>query len=375
MPTVEQVREALADIQDPELHRSIVELGMVKGIDISNSTVVVDLALTIPGCPLKSYFQEVLPARIKNEFTEITDVQVNLGSMTEEERQNVVGGIRKETVAPFARPDTSTTVIAVGSGKGGVGKSTVTANLAVALAQKGHSVGLLDADVWGFSIPRMMGISSRPTAIDDMLIPLEAYGVKMISTGNLVAEDNPVIWRGPMLHKLLQELLTKVHWDEPEYLLIDLPPGTGDISISLSQFVPGGNFIVVTTPQAAATRVAERACGMAQKVNLQLAGVIENMAYSVCETCGERTYPFGSGGGQELADRFNIPLLGRVPLDPPMRDFADHGKPAVVSLPDSLSAEAFGEVVGRIGEILPPKQKSKPRKTLPLIVNPGAQGA
>lgn len=179
-----------------------------------------------------------------------------------------------------------------------------------------------------------------------------------------------------MLHKLLQELLTKVHWDEPEYLLIDLPPGTGDISISLSQFVPGSSFIVVTTPQAAATRVAERACGMAQKVNLQLAGVIENMAYSVCETCGERTYPFGSGGGQELADRFNIPLLGRVPLDPPMRDFADHGKPAVVSLPNSLSAEAFGEVVGRIAEILPPKEKSKPRKTLPLIVNPGAaQGA
>jgi ATP-binding protein involved in chromosome partitioning len=291
--------------------------------------------------------------------------------MTEEERKELIGGIREETPSPFARTDSSTTVIAIGSGKGGVGKSSVTANLAAALAMKGHSVGLLDADVWGFSIPRMMGVTAKPTVVDEtMIIPLEAYGVKMISIGNFVPEDNPVVWRGPMLHKVLQQFLSDVHWDEPNYLLIDMPPGTGDISLSLSQFVPGSSFIVVTTPQQAAVRVAERACGMAQKVNMKLAGVIENMAFAVCDQCGERTYPFGSGGGKELADRFNVPLMGQIPLDPPMRDFADHGKPAVVSLPDSPSAEAFNKIVTELEAIFPPKERSKPRKSLPLVMGP-----
>jgi ATP-binding protein involved in chromosome partitioning len=200
----------------------------------------VDLALTIPGCPLKSFFQEVLPAKLKDRFPEITEVQINLGAMTEDERKSLVGGLRQNNdIVPIAGPDSATTVLAVGSGKGGVGKSTMTVNLAAMLAKRGHTVGLLDADVWGFSIPRMLGVRENPTVVDErLIIPPEAHGFKMISIGNFVPEDNPVVWRGPMLHKALQQFLSDVHWEEPEYLLIDMPPGTGDISISLAQFAP-----------------------------------------------------------------------------------------------------------------------------------------
>lgn len=374
MPDQQQITEVLATINDPELHRSIVELGMVKGIQIDLPNVAVDIALTIAGCPLKSFFQEVIPAKLKDAFPEITHVQVNLGAMSEEERRGLVSGMREEQAAPFGRPDSSTTVIAIGSGKGGVGKSTVTVNLAAALAQKGHSVGLLDADVWGFSVPRMLGMMQQPTVIDQQLIvPLEAYGFKMISMGNFVPEDNPVVWRGPMLHKFLSDLLTNVHWEEPEYLLLDMPPGTGDVSLSLSQFVPGSQFVIVTTPQQAAQKVAERAGHMAVKVGMKVAAVIENMSYTICEHCDERTYPFGSGGGRDLAHKFNVPLIGQIPLDPPMRDFADHGKPAVISLPDSPSALAFDEVVTQLVDLIPPKPKAT-RKPLPLVMSPGAQG-
>ena len=372
MPTIEQIRSVLAEINDPEIHRSIVELNMVRNIDLTGSTVTVDLALTIPGCPLKSFFQEVLPAKLKDAFPDITDVRINLGAMTEEERKTLVGGLRSESpVAPLARPDSATTVVAVGSGKGGVGKSTTTVNLAAALAKRGHTVGLLDADVWGFSIPRMLGVHEDPTVVDErLIIPPEAHGFKMISIGNFVNEDSPVVWRGPMLHKALQQFLTDVHWEDPEYLLIDMPPGTGDISISLSQFAPGAQMILVTTPQMAAERVAERAGHMAVKVGMKVAGVIENMAYAICSHCGERTYPFGSGGGEELAKRFGAELLGQVPLDPPMRDFADNGVPSVVGLPDSPSAQAFEEIVDRFERLLPVKPKPPKRKSLPLLMTP-----
>jgi ATP-binding protein involved in chromosome partitioning len=371
MASVEEIRSVLAEINDPEIHRSIVELNMVRGIRIDGSAVTVDLALTIPGCPLKSFFQEVLPAKLKDRFPEILDVRINLGAMTEEERKSLVGGLKEDNITPLARADSSTTVVAVGSGKGGVGKSTMTVNLAAALAKRGHTIGLLDADVWGFSIPRMLGVTDSPTVVDErLIIPPEAYGIKMISIGNFVPEDNPVVWRGPMLHKALQQFLSDVHWEEPQYLLIDMPPGTGDISISLSQFAPGTRMILVTTPQMAAERVAERAGHMAAKVGMKVGGVIENMAYATCDSCGERTYPFGSGGGRELADRFGAPLLGQVPLDPPMRDFADHGKPAVVALPNSQSARAFEAIVDEFLLYFPAKPKASRRKALPLIMGP-----
>lgn len=371
MPTIEQIRSVLAEINDPEIHRSIVELNMVRGIDLDGSLVTVDLALTIPGCPLKSFFQEVLPAKLKERFPEITEVKINLGAMTEDERKSLVGGLRDDNVAPMARPDSATTVIAIGSGKGGVGKSTTTVNLAAALAKRGHSVGLLDADVWGFSTPRMLGVTENPTVVDErLIIPPEAFGIKMISIGCFVPEDKAVVWRGPMLHKALQQFLTDVHWDDPEYLLIDMPPGTGDISISLAQFAPGTQMILVTTPQMAAERVAERAGHAADKVGMKVAGVIENMAYALCHSCGERTYPFGSGGGQALADTFGAPLLGQVPLDPPMRDFADNGVPSVVGLPDSVSALAFEEIVDKFLVLFPAKGKPPKRKSLPLIMTP-----
>ena len=376
MPTIEQVRDVLATINDPELHRSIVELGMVKGIEVEPPRVTVDLALTIPGCPLKSFFQEVLPAKISATFPEISNVTVNLGAMTEEERKALVGGVRSQAPVSFAQPDSRTTVLAIGSGKGGVGKSTVTANLAAALAKRGHSVGLLDADIWGFSSSRMLGTSARPTVVDErLIIPVEAYGFKMISMGNLVEDDRPIVMRGPMLHKILQNFLSDVHWEEPDYLLIDMPPGTGDISLSLSQFVPGCSIILITTPQQAAEKVAERAGHMAGKVGMKVAGVIENMAYALCEHCGERTHPFGTGGGQELADTFAAPLLGQIPLDPPMGQLADHGKPSVIVTPDSPSARAFEEVTDALVQLVPPRPKSRARKSLPLIMNPSAAGA
>lgn len=375
MPTVDEVREVLATINDPELHRSIVELGMVRGIEVASPLVTVDLALTIPGCPLKSFFQEVLPAKIQASFPDISQVTVNLGAMTDEERKALVGDLKSQAPLSFAQPDSRTTVLAIGSGKGGVGKSTVTANLAAGLAARGHSVGLLDADIWGFSSSRMVGTSAKPTVIDERLIvPLEAYGFKMISMGNLVEDDRPIVMRGPMLHKILQSFLSDVHWEEPEYLLIDMPPGTGDISLSLSQFVPGCSIILITTPQQAAEKVAERAGHMAVKVGMKVAGVIENMAYAICDHCGERTHPFGTGGGQELAQTFGAPLLGRIPLDPPMMGLADHGQPAVVALPESASAKAFGELTDALVELIPPRPKSRVRKPLPIIMNPATAG-
>lgn len=371
MPTIDQVRDVLTTINDPELHRSIVELGMVKEIEVAPPQVTVDLALTIPGCPLKSFFQEVLPAKIQAAFPEITQVTVNLGAMTDEERKALVGGVRSQSPTSFAQPESRTTVLAIGSGKGGVGKSSITANLAAALAKRGHSVGLLDADIWGFSSSRMVGTSAKPTVVDERLIvPVEAYGFKMISMGNLVEDDRPIVMRGPMLHKILQSFLSDVHWEEPEYLLIDMPPGTGDISLSLSQFIPGCSILLITTPQQAAEKVAERAGHMAGKVGMKVAGVIENMAYAVCDHCGERTHPFGTGGGQELADTFGAPLLGQIPLDPPMGELADQGKPSVIVSPESPSARAFEEMTETLVTLIPPRPKARVRKSLPIITNP-----
>jgi ATP-binding protein involved in chromosome partitioning len=370
MPSSEQISEVLGEIQDPELHRGLNELNMVRNIAIEGTQVGVLIALTIPGCPLKSFFTEVIPAKLKESFPTISDVQVELTSMTEEERQSLVGGIRKESPAPFARSDSPTQVIAVGSGKGGVGKSTTTANLAASLAKLGHSVGLLDADVWGFSIPRMLGVHERPTVVEDMIMPPEIFGVKIVSIGLFTAEDNPVVWRGPMLHKALQQFLTDVHWDEPDYLLIDLPPGTGDVAISIAQFLPGAAMVIVTTPQAVAEKVAQRAGFMAEKTGLKVTGVLENMSYFRGDD-GKRYDIFGSGGGKTLADKLGVPLLGQIPIDPKLRELADVGAPVVLQEPDSEVAQALDTAAKEMVNLLPSRPKPSKRIELPLMTQGG----
>ena len=371
MPTQEQISEILGQIQDPELHRGLNDLNMVRNIAIDGARISVLVALTIPGCPLKSFFREVIPAKLVESFPDIEHVAVELTSMTEEERQAVIGGVRKESPAPFARSDSPTQVIAVGSGKGGVGKSTTTVNLAASLAKLGHTVGLLDADVWGFSIPRMLGVHERPTVVDDMIMPPEMFGVKIVSIGLFTTEDNPVVWRGPMLHKALQQFLTDVHWDEPEYLLVDLPPGTGDVSISIAQFLPGASMVIVTTPQAVAEKVAQRAGFMAEKTGLRVAGVVENMSYFRGDD-GKEYNIFGSGGGAALAERLRVPLLGEIPIDPELRAFADAGAPIVLQAPDSEVAQKLDVCAKELVNLLPPKPKPAKRINLPLMPVPMA---
>jgi len=373
MPTQEQISQVLGEIQDPELHRGLNELKMVRGITISGTEVSVLIALTIPGCPLKDYFHTVIPAKLKESFGEISEVTVELTSMTEEERNALVGGLKKDTPAPFARSDSTTQVIAIGSGKGGVGKSTTTVNIAASLAKLGHSVGLLDADVWGFSIPRMLGIHERPTVVGEMIMPPEIFGIKVVSIGLFTAEDNPVVWRGPMLHKALQQFLSDVHWDEPDYLLIDLPPGTGDVAISIAQFLPGANMVIVTTPQAVAEKVAQRAGLMAEKTNLSVLGVVENMSYFRGDD-GKDYHIFGEGGGQILADKLHVPLLGQIPLEPSTREFADAGAPIVLQDPDAEVSQAFVTTAKEIVNLVPPRPRPAKRISLPLVQGPMAPG-
>jgi ATP-binding protein involved in chromosome partitioning len=299
----------------------------------------------------------------------VRSVKVDLGVMSDEQRAGIAERLRSSQAHGHAQQhghgdepqrsnpfiDASTRVLAIASGKGGVGKSSVTTNLAVALARRGHSVAAVDADVWGFSMPRMLGIDRPPTIIDDVIIPPEAHGVKLISMGFFAREDQPVVWRGPMLHKALEQFLTDVHWDEPEYLVVDLPPGTGDIALSMAQFLPRAEVLVVTTPQPAAQRVAQRAAYMAHKVNLDVVGVVENMSWFTCGH-GERYELFGSGGGAELAEALDVPLLGKVPLVPELRAGGDVGRPIVVTDPESEAARTFAEVARRLDEDLAPKR-------------------
>ncbi|MDR5683268.1 MAG: Mrp/NBP35 family ATP-binding protein [Armatimonadota bacterium] len=342
-PSREQVLEALRDVQDPELHRSIVELDMVRDVTIRDGQVRVDALLTISGCPLRETIVESIRQRVA-QLPGVRAVDVNLGVMSAEQRQALITKLRgpQPTDRPpaFLGPDSPVRVLAVASGKGGVGKSTVTANLAVALAQRGARVGLIDADVYGFSIPRMLGLEGRPTVIDQMIIPMERWGVRAISMGMLVDREDAVVWRGPMLHKALVTFIGEVHWGDVETLLIDLPPGTGDVSITIAQQLPRAEMLVVTTPQPAAVEVAARAARMAQKVNMRVVGVIENMSYYDPPGAG-RVYPFGTGGGRALAQRLGVPLLAEVPLDPRVRECADRGEPVVLAEPDSPAVAAF----------------------------------
>jgi ATP-binding protein involved in chromosome partitioning len=366
----DQVLEALRPVQDPELHRSIVELDMVRRIEVDGSRVAVTVALTIAGCPLRAEITNRVNGAV-TALDGVDGVDLDFTVMTDDERAALRTMLHGDPAAtagsqqahghaegraiPFADPGSKTRVLLIASGKGGVGKSSVTTNLSVALARRGRDVAVVDADVWGFSIPRMLGVQHPPVVIDEMLVPPESHGVRCISMGFFAAEDQPVIWRGPMLHKALEQFLTDVFWDDPDYLVIDLPPGTGDISLSLSQFLPRAEVYIVTTPQPAAQRVAQRAAFMAQKVNLEVKGVVENMSWFTGDD-GKRYELFGAGGGSELAVRLGVPLLGKVPLVPELRAGSDSGAPIVATQPDGEAAGVFADIAATIDVELAPKR-------------------
>ena len=353
MPSEAELLEALRPVEDPELHRSVVDLDMVREVRVEGATARVVIALTVPGCPLKAE----ITARVSDALTAMDGIEaadVEFTSMSEEERARLRGKLGHQAAGAelrtsvFASGESRARVLAVASGKGGVGKSTITANLAVALARAGARVGVLDADVWGFSIPRMLGVDRPPIVIDDMIVPPEVHGVTVTSMGFFVDEDRPVIWRGPMLHKALEQFLCDVHWGtDLDYLVVDMPPGTGDVAISMAQFLPGAEILVVTTPQPAAQAVAQRAGLMAEKVDHDVVGVIENMSWLDLPG-GERRRIFGEGGGQELAGKLGVPLLGQVPIDEAMREGADTGRPIVATDPDSPGARALRDIAGKV---------------------------
>jgi len=369
MPVSEaEVRTALADVVEPELVLPILALGLVQGIAVDGATVVIAIAEPLAD---RGRWAE-LEARVieaVGALDGVERVEVDLRAMTDDELP-AVARVLKGTPppnplavvdanapprpAPRINPftDRRTRIIAIASGKGGVGKSSVTTNLAIALAQRGRRVAVVDADVWGFSLPRMLGVGHPPDLIDDVIVPPTAHGVHVISMGFFTPEDQAVIWRGPMLHKALEQFLTDVYWAAPEYLVVDLPPGTGDISLSIAEFLPHAEVVIVTTPQPAAQKVAQRAASMASKVNLEVIGVIENMSWFRGDDA--KAYEiFGAGGGQDLADQLDVPLLGRIPLVPALREGGDDGHPIVVADPDDEAAAVFRSIAERIDATTP----------------------
>ncbi|MDX6697890.1 MAG: ATP-binding protein involved in chromosome partitioning [Solirubrobacteraceae bacterium] len=344
MPTREQVMEALKAVIDPELRRDIVELEMVRSIEFpAPGTVDVMVSLTTPGCPIRNHFETAVAGAVTG-LEGVESVNVAFDVLTDTEKGRLQQKLGRAALPEGALAEVRN-VICVASGKGGVGKSTLTANLAAAFAAEGKRAGALDADVWGYSIPRMMGLGAqRPkVSAERKIIPLEAHGVSVMSIGFFLEEDQAVVWRGPMLHKALQQFLEDVAWGEIDYLIVDLPPGTGDVSMTLAQLLPQAQFVVVTTPQPAAQRVARRAAELAIKFKLELAGVVENMA-GFATPDGQRFPIFGEGGGQLLADELGVPLLGKVPLTMPLREHADSGTPLVLADPDDPAAQAIRQV-------------------------------
>src|ERR1700729_915501 len=361
LPTAEQVAQALAGVNDPEIHRPITELGMVKEIKIeADGTVRVGVYLTVAGCPLRDTINRDVTAAV-SAVPGVRQVKIDRDVMSEEQPRELQARLRgssgqgkAEKEIPFAKPGSLTKVYAIASGKGGVGKSSVTVNLAVALAGTGLKVGLLDADIYGHSVPRMLGGSARPTQVEQMIMPPSAYGVSAISSGRLKKGNEPLPLRGPILHRLLTQFLADVYWGDLDVLLMDLPPGTGDVAISAAHLVPGSELIVVTTPQLAASEVAERAGALASQLHQRVVGVIENMSYLPCPHCGERVEVFGTGGSQAGADTLTrlsgapVPLLGEIPIDTRLREAGDSGDPVVVSAPDSPAALALKNIAGQL---------------------------
>ena len=357
-PTSEQVLAALATVNDPEIRRPITELGMVKAIEVRPSgEVLVGVFLTVAGCPMRDQITREVTAAVER-IDGVTGVQVELDVMSAEQRQALQGQLRggqAEKEIPFANADSLTRVFAVASGKGGVGKSSVTVNLAAAMAASGLKVGVVDADIYGHSVPRMLGVTGRPTQVEKMIMPPVAHDVKVISIGMFVADNAPVLWRGPMLHRALQQFLADVFWGDLDVLLMDLPPGTGDIAISVAQLVPPAEILVVTTPQEAAAEVAERAGTIALQTHQQIAGVVENMSWLPCPHCDERIDVFGTGGGQAVADGLTraigapVPLLGQVPIDIRLREGGDSGRPLVLDDPNAPAARELIAIADRLG--------------------------
>ena len=349
LPTQQQVLEVLAGVDDPEIKKPITELGMVRDVVVDqDGRVTVGVFLTVSGCPLKDTITNEVTAAV-SALDGVTSVLVELDVMSDEQRKGLreqLRGGQSEREVPFANPGSLTRVYAIASGKGGVGKSSITVNLAAAMAADGLRVGVVDADVYGFSVPRMLGVERKPTQVDDMILPPLAHGVKVISIGMFVPNNQPVVWRGPMLHRALEQFLSDVFWGDLDVLLLDLPPGTGDIAISTAQLVPGAEILIVTTPQRAAAEVAERAGSIALQTHQQVVGVVENMSW-LEQPDGSRTELFGSGGGQAVADSLTramgapVPLLAQVPLDVLLREGGDDGRPVVLSHPDSAAAVAL----------------------------------
>jgi ATP-binding protein involved in chromosome partitioning len=358
----DEVLKALQVVIDPELHRSIVELEMVRSIEISDNGVVdVTVSLTTAGCPIRGHFQTSVATAV-SALDGVAHVNVYFDVLSDGEKAALQQKLGRGSLPAGALAQVSN-VLCVGSGKGGVGKSTLTANLAAALTADGKRVGILDADVWGYSIPRMYGLGATrpPVSAQRKIVPLESHGVKVMSIGFFLEEDAAVVWRGPMLHKALNQFLQDVEWGVLDYLLIDLPPGTGDVSMTLAQLLPQAQFVIVTTPQPTAQKVARRSAEMAHKVSLEICGVIENMS-GFTTPSGERYAIFGEGGGKDLADELDVPLLGKVPLTMPLREHADSGVPLVIENPDDPASQAIRQAARGLIAMAPMELP-----TLPLV--------
>ncbi len=344
VPARDAILTALESVIDPELHKPVTELDMVRDVVVQDDgRVEVTIALTVAGCPMRSSFEDQVQ-RFVGSVDGVTSVQLHFDVMSPDEKAALSSRLRGGRPEKTISLEATTRVLAIASGKGGVGKSTLTANLAAALAATGQRVGVLDADVYGHSIPHMLGVQQRPVVVDTMIVPPVRGDLKLMSIGFFLEDNAPVMWRGPMLHRALEQFLSDVYWGELDTLVVDMPPGTGDVAISLGQLLPRAEVLIVTTPQPAAQQVAVRAAGMAEKVGMRIIGVAENMSYLV----GTGQEIFGSGGGQRLADEIGVPLLGSVPLDPALREAADAGTPVLETAPDSEATAAIVELAARI---------------------------